>query len=56
MPYPFSKGVFICGEPIGVSAKAGPGEMEEIRRALEDRLNEITDRADGFFLKKKDRA
>jgi hypothetical protein len=51
VPYLFSKGVFICGEPIGVSPGAGPAEMGNIRQALEDRLNEITDRADSFFLK-----
>jgi hypothetical protein len=49
MPYPFSKGVFICGESIYVSTKAGPEECERIRQGLEDTLNEITARADRFF-------
>jgi lysophospholipid acyltransferase (LPLAT)-like uncharacterized protein len=49
VPYPFSKGVFICGEPIYVKRRTGPEECEKIRRGLEDALNEITARADGFF-------
>ncbi|MBI5560982.1 MAG: hypothetical protein HY883_06885 [Deltaproteobacteria bacterium] len=49
MPYPFSKGVFICGDPIVVSKDAGPGELEKKRRELETRLNELTDWADRFF-------
>lgn len=50
MPYPFSKGVFICGEPVRVSSSAAPGEMEEARARLEDALNRLTAEADSFFL------
>ncbi|MBI2413704.1 MAG: lysophospholipid acyltransferase family protein [Deltaproteobacteria bacterium] len=49
LPYPFSKGVFICGEPILVDAKSGPEEMEASRVKLEETLNKLTREADGYF-------
>ncbi len=49
LPYPFSRGVFICGEPVYVSASAAEVEMEEKRREIEDTLNILTGRADSFF-------
>ncbi len=49
MPYPFSRGVFICGEPLYVDAKAGTAEMEEARARLEETLNALTQRADNYF-------
>lgn len=49
MPYPFSKGVFIYGDPIYVKADASDAEMEAFRVKLEDTLNEITGRADAYF-------
>lgn len=49
LPYPFSRGVFICGEPVYVPASASPEEMEEKRRLVEETLNRLTDRADSFF-------
>lgn len=49
LPYPFTMGVFICGEPINVPEDAGPEEMENYRRKLEDTLNELTAKADSFF-------
>lgn len=49
LPYPFSKGVFICGEPISVDEKSGPVEMEAARARLEDTLNKLTREADGYF-------
>lgn len=49
MPYPFSRGVFICGEPIRVESGADNGRMEEARAGLEKALNELTARADNFF-------
>ncbi len=52
VPYPFSKGVFICGEPVRVSADAGPFEMEESRACLEGALTDLTDKADNFFSKR----
>lgn len=49
MPYPFSRGVFICGEPIHISADAGTEEMEEARTLLEKTLSDLTQRADNYF-------
>lgn len=49
MPYPFSKGVFICGAPVTVSSDSTPEEIEEKRLELERTLKEITERADNYF-------
>ncbi|MBI5599417.1 MAG: lysophospholipid acyltransferase family protein [Deltaproteobacteria bacterium] len=49
VPLPFSKGVFISGEPITVSRDAGAGGLEKKRLELEGALNELTRQADGFF-------
>lgn len=51
MPYPFTKGVFICGEPIYVDPRADAARMEAARVELENALNGLTARADGFFSK-----
>ncbi len=49
LPYPFSKGVFIWGEPIYVDSKGDRAHLEEKRLLLERRLNELTERADHYF-------
>jgi len=49
LPYPFSKGVFIWGEPIVVDPDGDRTHMEEKRALLEKRLNELTERADHYF-------
>ncbi len=49
MPYPFSRGVFICGEPVYVDADAETTEMEEARARLEKTLSDLTKRADNYF-------
>lgn len=49
MPYPFSKGVFIAGEPVIADKEAGSAELEKKRLELETKLNELTQRADRFF-------
>jgi len=49
LPYPFSKGVFIWGEPIVVDSKGDRSHLEERRALLEKRLNELTERADYYF-------
>ncbi len=51
MPYPFTRGVFICGEPIYVDREADAAGMEAARTVLEKTLNELTARADNFFSK-----
>ncbi len=49
LPHPFSRGVFICAEPIRVERDAGAEEMEEARKRLEETLCRITAEADKFF-------
>jgi lysophospholipid acyltransferase (LPLAT)-like uncharacterized protein len=49
LPYPFSKGVFIWGEPITVDPNGDRAHLEERRALLEKRLNELTERADHYF-------
>ena len=49
LPYPFSKGVFIWGEPIYVDQDGDRAHLEEKRILLENRLNELTERADHYF-------
>jgi lysophospholipid acyltransferase (LPLAT)-like uncharacterized protein len=49
LPYPFSKGVFIWGEPIEVDQNGDRAHLEGKRILLENRLNELTERADHFF-------
>ena len=51
LPYPFSKGVFMWGEPIEVDPQGGRPHLEEKRILLENRLNDLTDRADRYFEK-----
>jgi lysophospholipid acyltransferase (LPLAT)-like uncharacterized protein len=49
LPYPFSKGVFIWGEPVEVDQNGDRAYLEEKRILLENRLNELTERADHYF-------
>jgi hypothetical protein len=49
LPYPFSRGVFIWGEPIQVDPGADRAHLEEKRLLLENRLNEMTEQADHYF-------
>lgn len=43
---PFSRGVFVWGDPIGVPKESDEAAMEAARRAVEDSLNAITRDAD----------
>ncbi|NWG04237.1 MAG: lysophospholipid acyltransferase family protein [Syntrophaceae bacterium] len=56
LPYPFSKGVFIWGEPIYVDRHGDGAHLEEKRALLENRLNELTEKADHYFDKSNDRS
>ena len=49
LPYPFSKGVFIWGEPIQVDPNSDHAHLEAKRLLLERSLNELTERADHYF-------
>lgn len=46
MPYPFGRGLFVCGPPIWVSSEATDAEVEAKRVELETSLNRITAEAD----------
>ena len=46
VPLPFCRGVFLWGAPIMVPRDADDAAVEAARRLLEDRLNELTHRAD----------
>lgn len=49
LPYPFSKGVFIWGDPIHIDPNGDRVYLEERRIFLESRLNELTEQADHYF-------
>jgi lysophospholipid acyltransferase (LPLAT)-like uncharacterized protein len=49
IPYPFSRGVFVWGEPIHVDPKGDRDHLEERRLLLEKRLNDLTEEADRYF-------
>ncbi|NIQ38607.1 MAG: DUF374 domain-containing protein [Proteobacteria bacterium] len=48
-PYPFSRGVFIWGDPIWVRPQEGEIDIEKNRKNLETTLNRITAQADRYF-------
>ncbi len=51
LPYPFSRGIFIFGEPLLVPQQMNKGVFEQTRLLLERRLRKITDQADRYFEK-----
>ena len=46
VPRPFSRGLFLYGDPIRIPRDAGDGDMEQYRLELEGSLNALTDAAD----------
>ena len=48
IPYPFSRGVFVYGEPMEVPPGADAAEMESARQALELRMRDLTARAEAL--------
>jgi lysophospholipid acyltransferase (LPLAT)-like uncharacterized protein len=46
IPKPFSRGVFVAGEPISV---VEGDEPEEARLRIQNALNEVTRRADEYW-------
>ena len=49
IPYPFSRGVYIWGDPIGVPADADRAVLDGKRREVESRLQTLTEQADSFW-------
>jgi hypothetical protein len=46
VPYPFSRGLFLYGEPLWVTREAGEASLEASRLELELTLNRLTDQAE----------
>lgn len=46
LPLPFTRGVFVWGEPIAIARAADEAEMEIGRQAIEDMLMRVTNEAD----------
>jgi len=46
VPYPFSRALYVYGEPMRVARDADEGERERLRLVLENELNRLTDLAD----------
>jgi lysophospholipid acyltransferase (LPLAT)-like uncharacterized protein len=46
VPRPFSRGLFVYGDPIRVPREADAGALEEARIRVERALNDVTERAD----------
>ncbi len=49
IPRPFTRGVFVWGEPLRVDPEADEGEITKMREILAERLDAITREADHFF-------
>ena len=46
VPYPFSRGLFLYGNPLWVPREADDGALETARLELETVLNRLTDQAE----------
>jgi len=46
VPLPFSRGLFVYGDPILVPPHADPAAMERARVALEQALDRVSEKAD----------
>jgi lysophospholipid acyltransferase (LPLAT)-like uncharacterized protein len=46
VPRPFSRGLFLYGEPVRVPESADATEIERLRELVEARIDDVTDRAD----------
>jgi hypothetical protein len=46
VPYPFTRGLFLYGEPIWVPREADEQSMESARQALQSTLNRLTEEAE----------
>jgi lysophospholipid acyltransferase (LPLAT)-like uncharacterized protein len=53
IPLPFSRGVFVWGEPIWIDHSEGEEEMKQKAWLLERKLLEITELADRYFEKER---
>jgi lysophospholipid acyltransferase (LPLAT)-like uncharacterized protein len=49
VPLPFSRGLFLYGDPIAVPRRLSDEEVEQYRRQVEDALNGLVKRGEGDF-------
>ncbi|MBI3812212.1 MAG: hypothetical protein HY283_08420 [Nitrospirae bacterium] len=49
IPVPFSRGVFIWGDPVRVSKDADRAGLEQKRNELEHQLRTLTEKADRYW-------
>ncbi len=49
IPKPFSRGIFIVGDPIDPQPNADKDDRERQRQLVEKTMNELTDLADSYF-------
>ena len=49
IPYPFSRGVYVWGEPVRVPRDADRAVLESKRRELESRLRTVNEQAELFW-------
>ena len=45
LPYPFTRGLFLYGDPLWVSREADDASLEATRLEIETVLNRLTDQA-----------
>ncbi|MDY6855202.1 MAG: lysophospholipid acyltransferase family protein [Thermodesulfobacteriota bacterium] len=53
-PFPFSRGVFVWGDPISIENTNDEEYLKDKRRLVEERLISITNMADSYFKKERD--
>lgn len=49
LPFPFTQGSIVYGEPISVPAETDSDQEEDYRRRLETELRRITESVDGYY-------
>ena len=49
IPHPFTRALFVYGEPIFVPRRLTDDEAEAMRKTIEDRLNELADGTERDF-------
>lgn len=49
MPLPFSKAIFLYGEPIEVPRRLTPEQAENYRTTIESKLNELCEQGERDF-------
>ena len=53
LPLPFSKGIFIYGDPVPFQPTTNDNEIESWRKLVQTTISQVQDQADSFFNKEK---